>query len=46
MSPEIKERWEEHRYALVLNNFLLSLYQIAGAMASVTYNKVATLSQK
>ena len=28
MSPEIKERWEEHRYALELNNFLLSLYHL------------------
>jgi len=28
MSPEIKERWEEHKYALELNNFLLSLYHL------------------
>lgn len=28
MGPEIKKRWEEHKYALELNNFLLSLYHL------------------
>lgn len=28
MGPEMRDKWEEHKYALELNNFLLSLYHL------------------